>query len=77
MMFKVECRCKQDCCWVEVNLANLTYWEYYQILNIGVCLSIMVYNCYIFSLYAIIVNVMIITCYDNNSKCYIRNFYPI
>ena len=34
--FMVECRHKQDCCWVEVNLATLTYWGYYQILNIGV-----------------------------------------
>ena len=24
------------CCWVEVNLATITYWEYYQILNISV-----------------------------------------
>ena len=29
--FKVECRCKQDCCWVEVNLATLTCWRYFQI----------------------------------------------
>ena len=36
MPFKVECRCKQDCCWVEVNLATLTYWGYYQLLNVGV-----------------------------------------
>ena len=35
--FKVECR-KQDCYWVEVNLATLTYWGYHQILNIGVSL---------------------------------------
>ena len=34
--FKVECWCKQDCYWVEVNLATLTYWGYYQILNIGI-----------------------------------------
>ena len=27
---KVECRCKQDCCWVEVNLATLTCWGCYQ-----------------------------------------------
>ena len=25
--FKVECRCKQDCCWVEVNLATLTFGD--------------------------------------------------
>ena len=24
---QVECRHKQDCCWVEVNLATLTYWD--------------------------------------------------
>ena len=35
---KVECWCKQDCCWFEVNLATLTYWRHYQIANIGVVL---------------------------------------
>ena len=35
---KVECRYKQDCCWDDVNLATLTYWGYYQILNIGISL---------------------------------------
>ena len=35
---KVYCWRKQDCCLVEVNLATLTYWAYYQILNIGVSL---------------------------------------
>ena len=45
LLFKVECRHKQDCCWVEVNLATLTYWGYYQILNIGVSLNIDTYDC--------------------------------
>ena len=36
----MECQHKQDCCWVEVNMATLTYWGYYQILNIGVSLSL-------------------------------------
>ena len=36
---KVECQRKNDCCWVEVNLATLVYWGYYQMLNIGVSLS--------------------------------------
>ena len=39
---KVECWCKEDCCWVEVNLATLTCWGSYQILNIGQCLLIMI-----------------------------------
>ena len=43
--FKVECRHKQDCCWVEVNLATLTCWGYYQILNIGDSLSLISLNC--------------------------------
>ena len=30
---------RQDCCCVEVNLATLTYWGYYKILNICVNLS--------------------------------------
>ena len=30
---------KQDSCWVEVNLATLTCWGYYQILDIGVSLT--------------------------------------
>ena len=38
--FKVECRRKQDCCWVEVNLATLTYRGYYRIIDIGVFLSL-------------------------------------
>ena len=29
-----------DCCWVEMNLATLTYWGHYHILNIGVSLSL-------------------------------------
>ena len=37
--FKVDCWRRQDCCWVEVNLATLTYWGCNQILNIGVSLS--------------------------------------
>ena len=32
--FKVECRRKKDCCWVEVNLVSLTCLENYQILDI-------------------------------------------
>ena len=35
----VECWSKSDCCWVEVNLATLTCFGYYQILDIGVSLS--------------------------------------
>ena len=35
---KVECWYKSDCLWVEVNLATLKCWGYYQILNIGVSL---------------------------------------
>ena len=35
----VECWRKSDCCRVELNLATLTYWGYYQILNIGVSLN--------------------------------------
>ena len=38
LRFKVECWHRQDCCWVEVNLATLTCWRYYQILNIDVSL---------------------------------------
>ena len=34
----VECWHESDCCWVEVYLATLTCWGYYQILNIGVCI---------------------------------------
>ena len=33
-----ECWRKSDCCWVDVNLAALTCWGYYQILNIGLSL---------------------------------------
>ena len=40
--FNVECQCKQDCCWVEMNLATFSYWGYYQILNIGVSFSLFV-----------------------------------
>ena len=40
LSFKVECWCKLDCCWDEVNLATLTFWEYYHILNSGVSLCI-------------------------------------
>ena len=36
----MECRRKSDCCRVEVNQAILTCWGYYQILNIGVSLSL-------------------------------------
>ena len=39
--FKVECRRRYDCCWVEVNLATLTFWGYYQILNIGFYISLL------------------------------------
>ena len=46
MLFKVEC--KHDCCWVEVNLATLTYLGYYQILDIGVSLSVYSRNICIF-----------------------------
>ena len=31
-------RRRYDFCWVEVNLATITCWEYYQILDIGVSL---------------------------------------
>ena len=41
LLIKVMCRHKQDCCWVEVNLATLTYWGYCQIVNIGVSLFVM------------------------------------
>ena len=34
--FIVECQCKQDCCWLEVNLVTLTYWGCCKILYIGV-----------------------------------------
>ena len=27
---KVECWHKSDCCWVELNLANLSCWGYYR-----------------------------------------------
>ena len=38
---KVKFWRKADCCGVEVNLATLTSWGYYQILYIGVaCLNI-------------------------------------
>ena len=51
--FNVECRRKQDCCWVEVNLATLTYMGYYQILNIGVSLYIIYSTLYILFLFFI------------------------
>ena len=38
--FKAGCQRKQDCFWVGVNLATLTWWGYYQILNIGVSLKV-------------------------------------
>ena len=46
---KAECQCIQDCCWVEVNMATLTYWGYYQILDIDVSLSIYIYITVCFS----------------------------
>ena len=53
----VVCWRKSDCCWVEVNLATLTCWEYYQILNIGVFLSLNDYCCGIINChYCIIVD---------------------
>ena len=36
----MECRRKQDGCWVEVSLATLSCWGYYHILNIGLCISV-------------------------------------
>ena len=36
---KVESCPKSDYCWIEVNLATLTCWGYYQITNNGVSLS--------------------------------------
>ena len=42
LSIKEECRRKSDFCWVDVNLATLICWGYYQMLNIGVSLS--VYN---------------------------------
>ena len=39
LLFKVEFWHKQDCCWVEVNLATLTYCGYHQILIIDVSLK--------------------------------------
>ena len=41
---------KSDCCWVEVNLATLTCWAYYQILNNGVSLSLLNNQFFIFLL---------------------------
>ena len=35
---KVECWLIQDCCLVEVGMAIIICREYYQILDIGVCL---------------------------------------
>ena len=40
LLIKVECWHKTDCCWAEVNLATLTCWGSYQILNIAVSLSL-------------------------------------
>ena len=39
MPIEVECYCKSYFCWIEVNLATVTCWGYYQILDIGVFLS--------------------------------------
>ena len=36
----MECWHKSDCCWVVVNLATLSSWGYYQISNIGGCLTV-------------------------------------
>ena len=36
---EVQCWRKSYCCLIEVNLATLTCWGYYLILNIGVALS--------------------------------------
>ena len=36
----LECWCKPDCCWVEVNMDTLICRGYYQILDIGVSLSL-------------------------------------
>ena len=33
-----------NCCWVEVNLATLTYWGYYQILKICVYHKMKIFN---------------------------------
>ena len=49
--FKVQYRRKSDCCWAEVNLAALTCWGYYQILNIGVSHSVLQWLLYYFSYY--------------------------
>ena len=50
LLIKMECWIKSDCCWVEVTLAILTCWGFYQILNIGVSLPLrMIYdNIYIY-----------------------------
>ena len=40
----MECWRKCDFCWVEVNLATLTCWGYYQILDVG--LSVISFNFY-------------------------------
>ena len=39
MLIKLECWRKTDCCRVEMNLATLTSWGYYQNFNVGVSLS--------------------------------------
>ena len=38
---KVGGRRRQDCCWVEVNLATLTFWGYYRILSIFVSIPLL------------------------------------
>ena len=53
----MECRHKSDCCCIEVILATLTFWGYYQILSIGVSLSlydmfcVYVYVCILYFMY--------------------------
>ena len=41
LLIKMECWCKSDCCWDEVNLVTLSCWGYYQIVHIG--LSLLIY----------------------------------
>ena len=46
---EVESLLKTDSWWVEVNLVTLTCWGYYQILNIGVSVSVQAL-CFVFGL---------------------------
>ena len=54
LLIKVECWHLSDYCWVEVNLATLSCWACYQIVNIGLS-HYVYYHCFCVSILYIVI----------------------